>query len=44
MAIDVSDLIDLDNYPIHSPWSDDLRILLDKTKAQLSDDGSAVLR
>lgn len=44
MAIDVLDLVDLDKYPVHLPSGGDFRALLAQTRAQLNDDGCAVLR
>lgn len=44
MTIDVLDLVDLDQYPIHLPSSGRFQTLLAETKSQLNDDGCAVLR
>ncbi len=44
MAVDVLDLVDVDRYPVHLPAADAYGALLAETRAQLNDDGCAVLR
>ena len=40
---DLSDVVDLDRYPIHEPRSDGWNALLDRAHAQLGEDGCLVL-
>lgn len=44
MSIELKDILDLDNYPLHLPESDDYGALLANARASIKRDGCAVLR